>query len=71
MPNEEWLARLHVEPTDTGARLDLRFYVYPDGHGNIFRLPNTTDGALANNVDQAVDVLREIWLRAQRAHDPD
>lgn len=69
MSNEEWLARVVIDPTNGGGRVDLSLYVYPDGHGNIFRLPDRTDGALANNVDEALDVLRELWLRAQQAHD--
>jgi hypothetical protein len=33
MKSDEWLKTIPIQQTPKGARLDLRLYVYPDGHG--------------------------------------
>ena len=64
MSNTAW-AEGSIRPTPQGVRIDLRLYVYADGHGNIFGSEDTTNGALLNNVEEAVSVFRELWLRLQ------
>ncbi len=34
MKFDEWLTAIPIQKTPHGARLDLRIYIYPDGHGN-------------------------------------
>ena len=34
MKLDEWLTTVPIQQTPKGARLELRLYVYPDGHGN-------------------------------------
>ena len=64
MSNAAW-AEGSIRPTPQGARIDLRVYVYADGHGNIFGSADTTNGAPVNDVDEAVSVFRDLWLRLQ------
>lgn len=63
-----WLKSLAFWKTKKGARLDLRFYIYPDGHGNIhYRVDQTgVDANLpVNGIDEAMTVLHSVWERAQ------
>lgn len=61
---EEWLEGLTPQETRTGVRLDVRMYVYPDGHGNII-----IDGANqpANSWAEAQDILRDVWAKASQS----
>ena len=43
-------------------RIDLRFYVYPDGHGNVVAKDKNQP---VNDTDEAVALLLEVWRRAQ------
>lgn len=68
MKFDEWLTNIPIQTTPSGARLDLRLYVYPDGHGNFLvedesgkaRMP----GQPVNDPTEARDVLEKIWNRA-------
>lgn len=51
MSNDEWLERLQVEPTSRGARPDLQFYVYRDGHGSKSHLPDAARRSLRRKND--------------------
>jgi hypothetical protein len=68
MKFDEWLTSIPIQATPTGARLDLRLYVYPDGHGNF--LVEDEDGKArtpaqpVNDPEEARDVLEKIWSRA-------
>jgi len=68
MKPEEWLTRIPIQPTPKGARLDLRLYVYPDGHGNFCfeddKGQSVGDSQPVNNPAEAGDVLKRIWNRA-------
>jgi hypothetical protein len=64
----DWLDGLAFWKTERGARLDLRIYIYPDGHGNIHYVsPDTNqDSNLpVPNAGEAMAVLRQVWERAQ------
>lgn len=37
MQSDAWLHDLPLKKTRSGVRIDLRFYVYPDGHGSTLR----------------------------------
>ena len=68
MKFDEWLTAIPIKQTPEGARLDLRVYVYPDGHGN-FLVEDENGVAVAggqpvNNPAEARDVLEKIWNRA-------
>jgi len=68
MKFDKWLTSIPIQPTPSGARLDLRLYIYPDGHGNFLvedengkaRMP----GQPVNDPGEARDVLEKIWNRA-------
>lgn len=67
----KWLDRLdaNIKPTPKGVRLDMTFYVYPDGHGNlIFQNPVTrkldAENQPVNSIDEAVDAVRAVWEQA-------
>lgn len=62
MTYEEWLDNLPIKSNPSGVRLDLSLYVYPDAHGNIVGQHGNQP---VNNLDEAVAVLRDVWLRAQ------
>lgn len=65
---DKWLQGLSFWKTKKGARLDLRFYIYPDGHGNIhYKVEQTgaDENLPVNGIDHAMDVLRSMWERAQ------
>jgi hypothetical protein len=68
MKFEEWLATVPIKQTPKGARLDLRVYVYPDGHGNFYPADETgrhsPEGQPVNNPTEARDVLEKIWTHA-------
>ena len=68
MKFDEWLTTIPIKQTPKGARLDLRLYVYPDGHGNFLIAgengPVSTEGQPVNNPAEARDVLEKIWNRA-------
>ncbi len=65
---DEWLTTIPIKQTPKGARLDLRLYVYPDGHGNFLIAggngPVNTEGQPVNNPAEARDVLEKLWTRA-------
>jgi hypothetical protein len=70
MTFDEWLIKLPIEQTPKGARLDLRLYIYPDGHGN-FCVQDQTGRSCANpqpvnNPTEAREVLEQIWSSAMR-----
>lgn len=65
----EWLNEVEPKPTPKGARLDLRIYVYPDGHGNILLKSDGNGGQPVGNVDEAASVLKDLWEKASRAHE--
>jgi hypothetical protein len=72
MTVDEWLTSIPIKKTPRGARLDLRVYVYPDGHGNF--LVEDENGAVVpegqgqpvNNPAEAHEVLEKIWNRAMK-----
>jgi hypothetical protein len=65
---DEWLTTVPIQQTPQGARLELRLYVYPDGHGDF--CVEDGKGRLCgkpqpvNNPAEASDVLERIWNRA-------
>jgi hypothetical protein len=65
------LSRLQVKITEKGARIGLRIYVYPDGHDNIQHVSPLNrveeENCPVNNVDEAVEVFRELWKRSSKA----
>lgn len=63
----EWLDNLPITVNKSGVRLDLRFYIYPDGHGNMV-FPGPSGNQPVNNVEEAVAVLRDLWQRGAEAH---
>ncbi len=68
MKFDEWLSNLPIHQTPKGARLDLRLYVYPDGHGDFCAQDETgrvcANPQPVNNPAEARDVLERIWDRA-------
>jgi hypothetical protein len=50
-----------VEATATGARLDLRLYVAPDGSGQVFPAEGPAAPHRVTNADEAAALLRAIW----------
>lgn len=64
----EWLTTIPIKQTDKGARLDLRVYVYPDGHGNFLVADENgvvvAGGQPVNNPAEARDLLEKLWNRA-------
>jgi len=68
MKFDEWLTTFPIQQTPKGARLDLRLYVYPDGHGNVFTEDEKgqlcSNSQPVNNPAEALDVLERIWNRA-------
>jgi hypothetical protein len=68
MKFDEWLAAVPIQKTPEGATLDLRLYVYPDGHGN-FCVQDQMGRSCANpqpvsSPTEARAVLERIWNRA-------
>jgi hypothetical protein len=70
MGYQDWLRSIQPQRTPKGARLDLRLYVYPDGHGNVIVQPDDKFGAPVNNIEEAVQVLRDLWEMASNVHEP-
>src|SRR5260370_29537736 len=70
MKFDEWLRTIPIQQTPKGARLDLRLYVYPDGHGNFCiedeNGQSVGDSQPVNNCAEAREVLEEIWNRAMQ-----
>jgi hypothetical protein len=65
---EQWLKNVAFFKTRKGARLDLRLYIYPDGHGNIHY--KTLDTGEDKNqpvatIKDAIDALQAVWAHAQ------
>ncbi|MBX9789986.1 MAG: hypothetical protein K2Y37_13795 [Pirellulales bacterium] len=77
MTFDEWLASIPIHQTPKGARLNLRLYVYPDGHGN-FCVEDAEGRVVSgdqpvNDPDEAQRVLDKLWFRAmaiRRAEPP-
>ena len=65
----EWLDTIEPLVTPKGARLDLRFYVYPDQHGNIHVESSDAPGQPVGNLEQALQIVRDLWHKASHAHD--
>jgi hypothetical protein len=69
MKFDEWLTAIPIQQTPNGARLDLRLYVYPDGHGN-FCVEDEKGRSVGNqpvdNPAEAREVLERIWNRAMK-----
>jgi hypothetical protein len=68
MKFDEWLTTIPIQETPHGARLDLRLYVYPDGHGN-FCIEDENGRSVGNpqpvnDPAEAREVLEKIWNRA-------
>jgi hypothetical protein len=68
MTFDEWLATIPIQKTPEGARLDLRLYVYPDGHGN-FCVEDEQGRSVGtpqpvNNPAEAREMLERLWNRA-------
>ncbi len=68
---EQWVARLseRAKRTPKGVRVDLRCYIYPDGHGNLlYRDANSsatdTIGQPVNDVAELLAVVEQLWARA-------
>jgi hypothetical protein len=67
---DEWLTKLPIQQTAKGARVDLRLYVYPDGHGNFCVQDKDQTGRSfadqqpVNNPTEAREVLEKIWNSA-------
>jgi len=64
MKFDEWLAKIPIHLTPKGARLDLRLYVYPDGHGNFCAEDSSLVGQPVGGPAEARDVLEKLWNRA-------
>ena len=68
MTFDEWLATIPIQQTENGARLGLRLYIYPDGHGDL--CVEDEQGRLlgrpqpVTNLVEAREVLEKIWNRA-------
>ncbi len=60
------LEELEYLDTKKGVRLDLRLYVYPDGHGNIYieKQGKLYQNYPARSKEVANDVFAGIWNRA-------
>jgi hypothetical protein len=71
MKFEQWITAIPIQQTPKGARLDLRLYVYPDGHGNFCVADEhgalSTNPQPVNNPSEARDVLEKLWTRAMSA----
>ncbi len=68
---EQWVARLseRAKRTPKGIRLDLRCYIYPNGHGNLLYCDansSATDalGQLVNDLAELLAVVEQLWERA-------
>lgn len=68
MPSyKQWLDALPFTVNPAGVRLDLRLYIYPDGHGNlVFAGPDGNQPV--NDLAEAITVLSDLWQRGQAAH---
>jgi hypothetical protein len=60
---EKNLDGLQPKETPNGVRLDLRVYVYPDGHGNII-VEGQKQNYPASSSEVASNVFSGIWKRA-------
>jgi hypothetical protein len=74
MAYDDWLHDLpnQAHITNSGARIALWLYVYPDGHGVVQYVRPDGRGGLeqpVNHVEEALNVLRDVWDRASRLHD--
>lgn len=70
MKFDEWLTTIPIQQTPQGARLDLRLYICPDGHGNLCvdNENSRSRGELQpiKNPAEAREVLEKLWARAMR-----
>ena len=71
MKYEEWLEQFEFHDTEKGTRFDLRFYVYPDGHGNIQCRTKAErmqeDNQPVNNVEEALEKITDLWKIAMNS----
>ncbi len=75
---EEWINKAMVRVTPKGAMADIRMYVFPDTHGNLQHIDPKRDGKKGvqqencpvSDVDDAMMVLRGLWERLTREHEP-
>lgn len=70
MKYAEWLEQIRPHMTGKGARLDLRLYIYPDGHGNIIVRQDDEPGQPVNNFEEARRVLEDLWRKASTSRQP-
>ena len=70
MPSyRNWIKQAQFHKTDRGVRLNLRIYVYPDGHGNFQHI--SPDGTVheeshpVSDVGGAIKVFVALWKSAQ------
>jgi hypothetical protein len=72
MKYEDWLNQIPFHQTKKGVRLDLRLYVYPDDHGNMYVTNReghiVGDGRVISDRAEAVEIFADLWLRAMEAH---
>lgn len=71
MKHSEWLDEIHPRLTRKGARLDLRLYVYPDGHGNVVVTTGQPPSQPVGDPEEAAQLLRDLWEKAARAQGGD
>jgi hypothetical protein len=65
---EKWLRDVAFFKTRKGARLDLRLYIYPDGHGNIhYKTLDTGEdrNQPVSTPREAADILQALWTHGQ------
>lgn len=67
MTFKEWLARFPIKFNPKGLRLDLRLYVYADGHGNLLANDDADLNQPVNDIEEAVEAFRELWNRGASA----
>lgn len=71
MTYTEWLEHIQPQTTKKGARLDLRLYVYPDGHGNITIQQKGGLNQPVNSFDEARRIFEDLWRKASSAKQAD
>lgn len=68
----DWIEGIEPRCTGKGAALDLRLYVYPDGHGNIVLLhADDNSNQPVNDLGEAMQIFEDLWKKASSARDVD